>query len=300
MRVILVLITDPLSLSYNLFYSLPFSPLTSFPIYSQRRQLKARAEAKLSLEETENSSILSSGCSTISNGSPRYGSPLDTNDRNRQSSSPQGESRNKYKSNSGMGSDRNRNKYKDRADEGEGKRSDFYPVDAKETHGQVPDAKNIPKNVDAKNIQKNVDAKTFHDSPHCKIESKTCATGSIAERRGIGIGGLDSIRTGAALMTAGGSGLLARVAIDGRYLSATSEVEEEGAAKASLLEEDPISSLTREIANAMVDINSASSAVFLYVPPCPSPLVAAAPVSAFSSRLLGHQISADPEREAER
>ena len=281
---------------------MPLSPSPRLPhilpiFLSQRRQVIARAEAKLSLEETENSSLPSNDCSTISVGSPRNGSPLDIKERKKFNPSPTRKGKN------GTGSSNNRDKYNNRAEER--KRSDSsYSIDAKELRGESPSAKTVPKDPDVKTLERNTNSKTASSQMDCKVSNS--GGPSIAGRRGLEMSSMEAIRAGAELMTAGGAGLQSLLSIRSSFGAENSDNGNPDEITSSLGKEE-ISLLSRDFANVTADTTTAAAAaaaapsdVFLYVAPCPSPMVPVSPVSAFSGRLLGHEISADPARERER
>ena len=114
---------------------------------------------------------------------------------------------------------------------------------------------------------------------------------------------MEAIRAGAELMTAGGAGLQSLLSIRSSFGAENRDNGNQDEITSSLGKEE-ISLLSRDLANVTADTTTAAAAapsdVFLYVAPCPSPMVPVSPVSAFSGRLLGHEISADPVRERER
>ena len=115
---------------------------------------------------------------------------------------------------------------------------------------------------------------------------------------------MEAIRAGAELMTAGGAGLQSLLSIRSSFGAENRDNGNLDEITSSLGKEE-ISLLSRDLANVTADTTTAAAAaapsdVFLYVAPCPSPMVPVSPVSAFSGRLLGHEISADPARERER
>ena len=269
--------------------SSPRLPYPWLPFLSHRRQLIARAEAKLSLEETENSSLPSNDCSTISGGSPRNGSPLDMKERKKFDQSPTRKNKDSINSSSG------RNKYKNRAEER--KISDSYSVDAKELRGESPSAKTVPKDDDIKTLERNINSKTAASQMDCKVSSNSGVT-SIAERRGLEMSSMDAIRAGAQLMTAGGAGLQSLLGVRTPFGGETRDNENPDEINSS--EMDEISSSAKDFSKVMADTTAAASDVFLCVAPCSSPMIPVSPASAFSGRLMGHEISADPVRERER
>lgn len=273
--------------------------------------MRASAEAKSSLEfvsEIENNSVTSDDCSTISVWSPRYGSPADRRDRARRTFSigTEGSSREQERYHRNTGKEFSR---ADRDEGEEGKVSSFYSdtKTSKTNHTQgTDDAKAIlPDITDAKTDTYDTDAKSaLTGSTDAKItpskspDSKISPAESTMERRGSG--SMDVLRTSAALMTAGGAGLDYRVAIDSsptreptRDIASSSGkgVREETAQDMSTMMED---------LNTAMGMTNTDAPVYLYVAPTPSPMASVPSVSAFSGRLLAHQISADPAREAER